>query len=410
MRLALLAAASCGVAVAVALAACGGGGDGDPRRAPVVGADASAPTPGDAGPPAVVDAGLDAAPDAGPPAVRFVGRFDTSDPAGPMVGWPGARILARFDGTEVKVTLGDASYGGGRRGRWDVIVDGATLPAPLVASEGVSTYPLASGLAPGVHTIELWRRTEAMVSNAQFLGFDFGAGKLLPPPPPRTRRLEFLTDSAGNGYGIEGSDPSCSFSADTQNEHRSYPALMAIDLDADHHHLGFQGRGVYWNYVRTDPDVFGVVYPRTMPLSASPAWDFTRFEPDLVWITLGGNDYDVPSAGAPPPPLAGFQQKYADLVALVRQKHPAAHVVCAVSTSLQDAYPVGYDAYTSVKTALAAVVAAANATDPKVHYFEFTRAVFPGDLTGCEYHPNVQKHRKMADEAIAFVRSKTGWN
>ena len=31
------------------------------------------------------------------------------------------------------------------------------------------------------------------------------------------------------------------------------------------------------------------------------------------------------------------------------------------------------------------------------------------DLTGCNYHPNTTKHRAMADEAITFIKSKTGW-
>src|SRR5687767_91750 len=37
------------------------------------------------------------------PSIRYVGRFDTSDPAGPKVAWPGARVIVRFSGTEVKV-------------------------------------------------------------------------------------------------------------------------------------------------------------------------------------------------------------------------------------------------------------------------------------------------------------------
>src|SRR5262245_6829609 len=49
--------------------------------------------------------------DVGPPGVvhapLFVGRFDTSDAAGPKAAWPGTRILARFDGTAVSVTLSE---------------------------------------------------------------------------------------------------------------------------------------------------------------------------------------------------------------------------------------------------------------------------------------------------------------
>jgi lysophospholipase L1-like esterase len=344
--------------------------------------------------------------------VRFVGRFDTSDPAGPKIGWTGARILARFDGTQVSASFAESSLHAADWGpsRFDVLVDGALQPSPLVLSEGVATYPLASGLAPGVHTIELWKRTEANVGDVQFLGFDFAGGTLLPPPPAPTRRLEFLGDSASNGYGVEGAGPGCSFTAATENEHVAYPALVALALGADHHDLSWSGRGVLWNNDRAgDPDVFAVVYPRTLPLVPGSTFDFTSFVPDVVWITLGGNDWDQPNPGDPPPDPAAFEAKYAELVTLVRSKRPSAHVVCAVASSLNDDYPPGYLAYTHVKTALGDVVAARNAAgDAKIYVFEFARAS-PSDLTGCESHPNVQKQKAMADEAVAFIKAKTGW-
>src|SRR4051812_18928582 len=53
------------------------------------------------------DATVDAEVDAGPPVVRFVGRFDMTPAAGPKVAWPGAQIIARFSGTEVKATFSD---------------------------------------------------------------------------------------------------------------------------------------------------------------------------------------------------------------------------------------------------------------------------------------------------------------
>ena len=88
----------------------------------------------------------------------------------------------------------------------------------------------------------------------------------------------------------------------------------------------------------------------------------------------------------------------------------SAWVVCAVSTALTDDYPVGYGAYTNVKNALAQIVGARKmAGDAKIDTFEFTRANVATDLTGCEYHPNPAKHRAMADEAIAFLKTKTGW-
>ncbi|QUS47094.1 hypothetical protein [Salmonella enterica] len=122
-------------------------------------------------------------------------------------------------------------------------------------------------------------------------------------------------------------------------------------------------------------------------------------------MTLGGNDYDQPAPGDPPPPFASFQAKYDEMVVLIRNKHPTAHVFCAVAPSLQDNYPVGYNAYTSVKTAASNVVTKYTGLgDTKLYFFEFTRST-NADVTACDGHPNATKHHAMADEAIAQIRA-----
>jgi hypothetical protein len=104
-----------------------------------------------------------------------------------------------------------------------------------------------------------------------------------------------------------------------------------------------------------------------------------------------------------------FQAKYDEMVALIRNKHPSAHIFCAVAPSLTDAYPPGYNAYTNVKTAATNVVGKYNGMgDTKVYYFEFMRSN-NGDITGCNGHPNATKHRSMADEVVAQIKAKTLW-
>lgn len=366
---------------------------------------------GDAGP--KLDAALDADADAGvvdpgPPAVRFIGRFDTTPAAGPRVGFPHAQIIARFSGPEVKATFADAmvytDYG---PTRWEVLVDGVSQMVLSIA-RAQTQYTLAQGLGAGPHTVELVKLTEASVGISQFLGFDFPGGALLPPPPAATRHLEFLGDSASNGYGVDGVNP-CGFSGATENARKSYPALVAADLSADHHNLGASGKGLYWNYYRPDLDVFSVLYPRSLPFTNGSTFDFTTYTPDVVWMTLGGNDYSRDNPGDPAPPFASFEAKYDEMVTTIRTKRPNALVVCAVAPSLTNVYPAGYNAYTNVKTAATNVVAAkVGAGDAKLHVFEFTRSL-DGDLTACDGHPNAAKHRAMADEAVAFIKSKTGW-
>ena len=92
---------------------------------------------------------------------------------------------------------------------------------------------LASGLPAGEHLVELYRRTEANQGESQFLGFDFGEGALLAPPPRAERRIELVGDSITAGYGNEGADMSCPFSPDTENHYLTYGALAARQLGAE---------------------------------------------------------------------------------------------------------------------------------------------------------------------------------
>jgi len=346
--------------------------------------------------------------DLGSPAVHFIGRFETTPDAGLKVGFPHAQIIARFMGPEVSATFADErAYTDYGSTRWEVLVDGVSRTV-LSINRAQTSYTLAQRLGPGPHSVELVKLTEASIGISQFMGFEFPGGELLPPPPAATRHIEFLGDSASNGYGVDGVAP-CAASGATANARRAYPALVAADLGADHHNLGASSKGLFWNYFRPDLEVYSVLYPRILPFTAG-TWDFTHYSPDVVWMTLGGNDYSRPNEGDPAPPFAAFEAKYDELVTIIRTRRPDAHIICAVAPSLTDEYPAGYDAYTSVKTATTNVVAAhAGAGDDKIYAFEFTRSVPAVDLTACDGHPNAAKHRKMADEAIVFIKGKTGW-
>jgi hypothetical protein len=76
--------------------------------------------------------------------VRFIGRMDTSDPAGPKFGWSGSGIVARFNGTSVGVRLlGGQEY--------TVVLDGA-VKSKIAPGDGVT--PIATGLAAGDHIVD----------------------------------------------------------------------------------------------------------------------------------------------------------------------------------------------------------------------------------------------------------------
>jgi lysophospholipase L1-like esterase len=323
------------------------------------------------------------------PAVHYVGRVDTSDPVRARFAWSGTGVVARFDGTSVAANLG-----GGQE--YTVVIDGTVAPK-LVAASGMSS--LATGLTAGEHTVELYRRTEAAEGESAFLGFDFGGGMLLAPPPPPARRLEFIGDSITCGYGNEGADMNCPYSPQTENHYLTYAALTARALEAELSTVAWSGKGVVCNYgddASSCQNPLPAYYELTLPANGASTWDFSRFVPDAVVINLGTNDFSTDSD----PSQSEFEAGYRALLELVRQKYPDAYVLCTNGPML-----TGSD-LSAVRSYIANVVDALG--DPRISSFEL--ATQDGsDGYGCDWHPSLARHERMATVVTAELRRKLGW-
>lgn len=335
--------------------------------------------------------------------MRLVGRFEEGDGSGPLLGWGGSQIIARFEGTGLSATLDDWSGAS----HYDVIVDGALQPTPLVLTQGEATYTIVSGLSAGLHTVVLARRTEAMVSTTRLGEFIVAGGQLATPPPALTRRIEFIGDSSITGWGVECTDGNDDFSAPTQNERKTYAALASAALNAEHSNVAYSGRGVLRNFDPSNDEVMAILYQRSNPDNPDSTWGFNVWQPDLVWIALGGNDYN--DSGMGPPDGAAFKAKYHELVALIREKNPNAHIIATIEGRLDDSEPPGWNTLSNLRTSLGQVVSERNAAgDAKVSFFELPR-VQDGELNGCNTHTTAAFHARVAPAVTAEIRAKLGW-
>jgi hypothetical protein len=305
----------------------------------------------------------------------------------------------------VSVTLNNTTGFAGGPSRYDVFIDGVLEPAQLVTQVGQVTYPLAQGLAAGPHTVELLKRTEGNLGVTTFMGFDFGAGgALLAPPPTPTRRIEIISDSTIDGYGIEGMGPVCPAGTleASHSARLGLAGLIASDLGADAHMIGYSGKGLTRNSYLPDTATMGVLYPRALPDDATSLWDFTTWTPDVVVISIGGTDFN---AGVPN--IATLSTKYDELVQMVRTYAPDAHIFMTIYAQLKDSYPVGYNVRTNLRTAIQNVIAA-NPADTKLHLYQMLESV-PSQETGCQYHGNLALHRSLATAFVPVIRAATGW-
>jgi hypothetical protein len=354
--------------------------------------------------------------DPGPPAVQLVGRFDTRDPAGPMSAWPGGRIIARFRGTRVSVRLREhqEAWMQGGPSEWDVVIDGVAEPKLVTDGSGMpQDYVLAEGLADGTHVVELYKRSEAQNGTTQFLGYDFGSGKLLPPPARKTRRLEIIGDSVSSGYGVEGIGTVCpglGSAAKYENFHISMGALLGDMFDAEVAGTVFAGKGIAQNVWTSDKETMPVLFSRALPADATSVWDFSKFMVDVVIVMLGGNDF---ATGEPvdqgPATPAAFDGAYSTFAATLRQHYPAAHLFLTVPPPLTDAEPPGNNTRTNVVAGVKAVTAERNAAgDTKVYALEPTPGT-EAEHTGCDGHGNPQFHQRVANEIAVEIRAKVGW-
>jgi hypothetical protein len=368
-----------------------GGGDAE-TTTDATSADADADANTDA------SADADAGYDAGPPAVQFIGRFDDGDALGKRFAWPGSRIVATFDGTDAQVKLTQTDGFGGGPTWFDVVLDGVR-GTPFSVAAGTINQTVATGLVAGTHTVEIEKRTEANLGTVRFEGFTFTGGTgLLPPPPRKTRRIEILSDSTIDGFGVEGDiATTCGGGAPAQfnDVHKSTAAIAAAALDAEPFILAYSGKGITVNEYVPDTDTFDILYPRTLPETAT-TWTFTSWTPDVVVISLGGTDFD----GLTTIPT-GFVTKYGQLVDTVRGHYATAHIYMTVWAQIKDA------TRTAMTSALQQV-ASARAADTLLHVYSFAQCDQTVE-TGCYAHANAIEHQAMGAALATQIKADLGW-
>ncbi|MEO7096247.1 MAG: SGNH/GDSL hydrolase family protein [Polyangiales bacterium] len=400
-----------GCAFAILAAACGSSGDGSADPTDGAADDTTTTLDGAGGTDtlAAADSGVDASTDGAkidsgtPPTdvgtdtstapksdIHFIGRFDTSDAKGPRFEWSGSAIRTRFSGTGIDVKLG-----GSTNVFFQVVVD--NVPTQIIKTSGAASYSLASGLSDAEHDVMIYRRNEAFAGPVQFLGFTVAGGKpLVPSPAQYTRHIEFIGDSITCGYGIEGTSPTCPFTADTEDEYFSYAGITARNLSAEQITIAWSGIGVYRDYGGSTTDQMPVRYERALPESATSKWDFSKWQADVVVINLGTNDF------AKGDPATSYTTALTSFVKQVRGHYAKAEIFLALGPMLSGGNLDKARTYiTGVQSSLTA------AGDTHLSFVEFDQQK-TGEI-GCDYHPNLVTHQKMATKLTAAIKSKMAW-
>lgn len=397
---ALTALERLGFSLPLLLAACSGASvDG---ATPAGGAGGEPNAPGSGGSTALSDE---------PAGIQYFGRWERGEEDEATGSWGALYFKARFEGTSVTLLLEDATN------EFQYRVDGGELQR--LSPNAETRYELASGLADGEHSLEVYRRTGGSFGRTMVRGVELDPGKkLLVPFARRDRSIEVVGDSISVGYGNEGQNGT---TRETENGYDAYGPQLARLLDAEWSVIAHSGQGLFRNLGEEKSDVDETLqmpeefeltfFPGATP---NPPWDFSRFEPDVFLITLGTNDFSWKTWNIDPgPDWEPTEEEYTGaaraFLASVREKYPTTEIFVVGTFIANDGNQFG-----RANEYLCAAVE--EFADERVHCVDpgangpggawLTRASdFIGDWT----HPTVASHTIIAEHLRDVIAPVLGW-
>ena len=329
--------------------------------------------------------------------IRYVGRFDFSNPEQVSYDWSGIYIQFNVRSSECSVKMSDTGHN-----YYNVLID--NQPSKTFDVRSDTTLLLAKGLGEGVHKVQIYKRTEGFGGIGAFKGIELPEnGEILPWKDIPKRKIEFIGNSITCGYGTEGLSKDEHFKPETENNYQSYAPIMARAFHADYHIVAHSGEGVVRNYgYKEKASPRGTMprrFNRVFDEKEQPLWDFKQWKPDMVVINLGTNDFST----QPFPDKEVFIEGYQNLVSEALKRYGEIPVFCVVGPMIDE------PCYSYVKEM---VEDFRSVHQKKNVYF----IGIPGYLTvpdqdlGSDYHPNYKGQLKMASHVLPVIASVTGWD
>ncbi len=337
--------------------------------------------------------------------VRYLGRVDTADAAGPAFAWTMSGLTATVSGTSIVAKVSTENTA---KIFFQPVIDGQ-VQSRIEAPSGQTELMLGSGLSDGPHVVELYRENEGTFGLSRFLGFT--SGTVGTPPAARGRLVEVIGDSISAGYGNLGSEThigwsstqnGCHLTPETQAGYMTYGAIAARELDADVSIVAVSGWGMYRDLGGSMSNLLSSVYSNTVGVIGTPAWTFEQ-KADVVVINLGTNDV----GGGQGDPGTPYEEAYLAFIATIRTHYPDAWIFCTIGPMLGTSELAYVNAHlTNVVNARAAL------GDTKLATFDYGMQPLGSNgetPTGCDWHPNIAEDQAMAAILKAKIQEKLGW-
>ncbi|NMH27422.1 SGNH/GDSL hydrolase family protein [Flavobacterium silvaticum] len=261
-------------------------------------------------------------------------------------------------------------------------------------------YSLKAPNDARAHLVKIFKATEATNGPLYFIS---SPNTLLDEPKPLgKKKIEFIGNSITSGMGNDAAEIPCGTGEwfDQHNAYWAYGPILSRKLNAQFLLSSVSGIGMYrnWNDEHIDeaimPDVYDKLYLTKESTKAFP----DTFQPDLVSICLGTNDFS--DGDGTKPRLPFNRQKYiANYIGFVRniyRKYPKTRIILLNS-------PMVSGAKNEVFVSCLKEVIAAFASDKNhkpISLFEYGPMV----PKGCGSHPDIEDHKKMAAQLEATFK------
>jgi lysophospholipase L1-like esterase len=330
--------------------------------------------------------------------VAVMGRVHRPDPGRVRFGYPGVTFRLRFEGASLAMRVEAATA----NSHVAVLVDGGP-PRVIRLRKGESDVVLAEGLGQGSHAVDVVHRTETWMGTLTVRGFLLApGGRLVDPDPWPRRRMLFVGDSVTCGERIDR-EPGETEPFASSNGSLSYGMRLARALDAQAHLVCYGGRGLVRDWrgrsdVLAGPQLFDLAVADE---DGGPPWDHAAYTPDVVFVSLGTNDFNL--ATGPLPEREGFVSAYVAFVRAIRARHPDAQVLLTEGAIVNDETDPKRPQKTVLREYLAET--ARRLGDAKVHVVPSQH--YPGDAANA--HPTGEQHAAMARDFEPVIRQVMGW-
>lgn len=325
-----------------------------------------------------------------------------------------------FTGTKASVTLlGDAMAEmdyiqfGIDQARIGIYVNGKLVVDDML-KQNKKTYDFYNSDQSKPVTVRIIKLSECGLGTVGIADIKVTSADGIHPTPEKTHKIEFIGDSLTNAYGVENHNVNGQFSNSTENGTKSFAYKTAQNLNADYSMFAISGFGVItgvtsdgskdpsqsvsMHYEKISYAKDWVSDVRQCSCFENAYWDFSQFQPDVIVINLGTNDYNYYVHD-----IAERKKEFVDgYVAFLRQirlHNTKATIFCTMGICGAEAYPEITSAVESYKKLTG---------DTNVTTMKFAEQK-ESDGICLHGHPSEKTYTKAATKLTSYIKKVMGW-